>query len=280
MVCYRRLERLVLKGEKVLPIILTWSNWPSHWCAEASLEVRHADSLMKGTLTLLHNKNKYAHMQASSTAAASSSPSTPKMPKVGPGHIRRISQSMKVRPTNGLTPTSPIASPGNSGNSNSAYSQMLMSVIQFCGMNDSRMVKKILAEYSTASLFLYCKDSHQLIGQHGVEDFFWYVGLESSSLGDTKAMEPWHYTPAPGDEPSQSASGSHPQPKGANSPPAIAGGEMGAPALTIVNKRLVSQSQSKDRLNFGDTLLFHSWNELYTWIRALLLANEKSNAPK
>ena len=65
---------------------------------------------------------------------------------------------------------------------------MLMSIIRFCGQNDTRMAKQILAEISNASLFLYCKESHQLVGQYGVEEFKWYIGLESGALVHSQSI--------------------------------------------------------------------------------------------
>ena len=56
------------------------------------------------------------------------------------------------------------------------------------------------------------------------------------------------------------------------------GDQLNVPALTIVDRRLLTVAQSKDRLNFGQTLLFTSWNELYQWMRALMAAGEKANA--
>jgi len=140
VVCYRRLERVIAKREKVLPIVVSWSNWPSHWCAEAALEVRLTDSLMQGSLALLHNKEKSALK------------SSPKGCTGGEGRgLRRISQSMKVKTTR------PAPNTGESNQTNPNYANMLMSIIRYCGQRDTRLAKKILAEFSSSSLFLYCK---------------------------------------------------------------------------------------------------------------------------
>ena len=58
------------------------------------------------------------------------------------------------------------------------------------------------------------------------------------------------------------------------------GADLSVPALTIVEKKLLNVPQSKDRLNFGQTLVFNSWNELYQWINALLAVSEKVQPTK
>ena len=187
------------RAEPVLPVVLSWSSWrQSHWCAEAGLEVRHGDSLMRGgSLALLHNREKYQHLLSSSSSSSSSSSAegSTGVSKGGAGgggggggrllvttshHLvsKRTSQSMKVRPT----AAAGALNKGPSSTSNSNSNQMLMSVIRYCGQSDTRLAGSILAEFSSGCLFLYCKASHQLVGQHSVEDIFWYVGLESASL--------------------------------------------------------------------------------------------------
>lgn len=177
---------------------------------------------------------------------------------------------MKARPTvvNGEGKGTQKGQPG-----------MLMSVIRYCGQNDTRLARSILAEFSSSSLFLYSKESHQLIGQYGFEDLLWYVGLESASLvvvsGEAKNEQ-------------QGPTGSTSNVRIINSKPTLMvtgvgnggdgrGGrsEQNVAALTILDRRLQNVCQSRDRLNFGQTLLFSSWNELYQWIRALMTASEK-----
>lgn len=174
---------------------------------------------------------------------------------------------MKVRPT----VKRPAESPQN------GQPGMLMSVIRYCGQNESRLARSILAEFSSSSLFLYSKESHQLIGQYCLEDLLWYVGLESAALvlaseDATKGGAACQPDSAP-----RTANVPLGKSKATLMVTGVKGrSEQNVAALTILDRRLQNVCQSRDRLNFGQTLLFSSWNELYQWIRALMTASEKA----
>ncbi len=156
-----------------------------------------------------------------------------------------------------------------------------MSVIRYCGQSDTRLAGSILAEFSSGCLFLYCKASHQLVGQHSVEDIFWYVGVESASLvGAQQSGSPSSAEDISkkGGQQNVNSSSSVKQGSLMAVGNGATGDQLNVPALTIVDRRLLTVAQSKDRLNFGQTLLFTSWNELYQWMRALMAAGEKVNA--
>lgn len=70
LVCFRRLERLINEEDKILPIVLSWSEWPSRWSAEACLEVRRRDSLYCFEQETLTNLNKNSHLSSSSTLSS------------------------------------------------------------------------------------------------------------------------------------------------------------------------------------------------------------------
>ena len=330
VVCYRRLERVVFHKEKVLPVVLSWSYWPSHWCAEAALEVRHRDSLMKGSLALLHNREKHniINQNNNNNDNSNNNNGNSKL-KIS---FKRSSQSVKCRTPSSINNNNYkqhkrlIMSPSSSSASSS--SSLIMSIIRYCGQNETRLAKKILAEFSGSSLFLYCKESHQLLGQYNVKDFYWYLGIESSRIVHTKIfntsiastitnngtenmvdVEVDHNTlitmnktfnysimnkknnVKSGDTQqssvpelnkidkhkqiykrptAQALMMNHEHNQRSESNENLLS-DLNVPALTLVEKQLLNVCQSKDRLNFGQTLVFNNWNELYQWIRALLL---------
>lgn len=175
---------------------------------------------------------------------------------------------MKVRPTNAAA--GGILSAGGHQMPPQNPNHMLMSVIRYCGQSDTRLAGSILAEFSSGSLFLYCKESHQLIGQHCIEDLFWYVGVESVAL--VQAVEDGSKKGAGQQQANNNKGNSDSNLMVGNSG---GGGDLNVPALTVVDRRLLTVGQGKERINFGQTLVFCSWSELYQWMRALMAAGEK-----
>lgn len=137
---------------------------------------------------------------------------------------------------------------------------MLMAVIRYCPQADTRMAKKVLAEFSNDKLVLYCKESHQLIGQHYIDDIYWYVGIESGNI--------LQY--ATGKHQDSAAAGA---PVSASPVPPVSdrkgSGDCQVPALTFVDKNQICMRQCNERINFGQTLLFSTWNELSQWCKGL-----------
>lgn len=159
---------------------------------------------------------------------------------------------------------------------------MLMSVIRYCSQSDTRLIKKVLAELSNAQLLLYCKESHQLITQHNVEDIVWYVGAESGAIfnysptkcvpslgGDDGVINTEYHTNKESNHPSTTSSASIFSNSSASELRKGSNGDNQMPALTFIDKDLIKISQCKERINFGQTLLFNSWNELNQWIKGL-----------
>lgn len=262
IVCNRHLQRIILGKEKILPLALSWSNWPMHWSNGACIEIKPTDHLLKG-----QNKNI-------------------KLPNLNV--IRFDKELLNYTPT------------------------MLMSIIRFCGQDDIRLVKHVLAEFSSSKLFLYCKETHHLLCQYHLDDIDWYVGLETGIIVHYPAVK----CPTIVEEKKNVATKNvnnkpHPQSTNGTSSLTLSSMASGAsvsslsslsstsssvssssnnsiqsyfdqetPALTFVERNRIRtkltngrNNNERRKQNFGQTLVFNSWNELDQWIKGLLEAS-------
>lgn len=185
---------------------------------------------------------------------------------------------------------------------------MLMSIIRFCGQDDIRLVKHVLAEFSSSKLFLYCKETHHLLCQYHLDDIDWYVGLETGIIVQYPAVKCPMVVEEKKNVSSKNVHNKHQQSSSSrtgSSLSSIASGasfssssslsstsssssnnsiqsyfDHGTPALTFVERNRLrtktlanGKNIERRKQNFGQTLVFNSWNELDQWIKGLLEAS-------
>lgn len=260
VICNRRLERIIMGKEKILPLILCWSNWPSHWSMDACIEIKPTERLLRGQPD--HKMNKLPNLKV----------------------IQFENESLNVTP---IMLMSVIRYCGQSDTRSVKHVLAEFSSSQlflYC-----KETHHLLSQYELDEIYWYvgiesgnvfqnatpikCQtivadpdEATALVVSSGSNS---NMSGSTKSAGSTKAIRR-HQQP----HSSTVASVSNQIP---TVPTTLVECQITStnsiPALTFIERHRIKSRQSHERRNFGQTLVFNSWIELDQWIKGLLEAS-------
>lgn len=309
VICNHRLERIVMDHEEILPLVLSWSDWPTHWSEGASIEIRPINRLLKGFVDHQTHRTKSSHSHHHNH------------PHYHHNHHHHHLHHQKNSEWNEVELSS--LNVIRFDNEPSNYSpKMLMSIVRYCGPSQQPQqqqsiqsqqqrgnggIRQVLAEFSSFKLSLFCKETNYLIGQYGLQNIYWYVGIESQNIlnnsnNPSNSTQPNSKCSDTFDDgggekiKSNKSKNNRLETIGSNRnlrsvhhsihqkhfvPPsssiAITDDDDDStivPAITFIERNRINTRQisTERRMNCGQTLIFNNCHELNRWIRCLFEA--------